>query len=99
ASWAQRHMATVAAILHGRYDPMVQAMRAEGVEPVLVEDLVRYGEDIGFARGLRVAIFDAVAGRERVIDEAQRRRIETETDPERLRAWLRALVAGQPIEP
>ncbi len=52
ASWYQRHMAVVAAAMVGRYDAMVTAMSDAGIEPVIIEDLVRFGEDRGLEKGL-----------------------------------------------
>jgi hypothetical protein len=52
ASWAERHMAVVAAAMRKRYDAMVSAMEQANLEPVIIEDLVRIGEDIGFDRGV-----------------------------------------------
>ncbi len=45
-------MAVIAAAMQGRYDPMVRAMEEQGIEPVIIEDLVKFGEDRGEARGL-----------------------------------------------
>ncbi|MBI2896957.1 MAG: hypothetical protein HYY06_25590, partial [Deltaproteobacteria bacterium] len=105
-------------------------MKTEGLEPiVIVEDLVLYGMDQGYERGIREgvergiregvergiregvergiregnaaiarAILDGLAERGIELDEAARGRIEAESDPERLRGWLRALVAGRPLE-
>ncbi len=52
ASYYQRHMAVVCAATQGRYDAMVEAMASEGLEPVIIEDLVKFGEDRGLERGL-----------------------------------------------
>lgn len=51
ASWAERHMAVVAAAKRQRYDAMVAAMEQANLEPVIIEDLVKFGEDRGFNRG------------------------------------------------
>lgn len=51
ASWAERHMAVVAALSRGRYHAMVKAMEEANLEPVIIEDLVRFGEDRGRAEG------------------------------------------------
>lgn len=51
ASWAERHMAVLAAAQRGRYDAMVSAMEHANLEPVIIEDLVKFGEDRGFDRG------------------------------------------------
>lgn len=53
ASWAERHMAVVAAAMRGRYKPMVMAMEDANMEPVIIEDLVKFGEDRGMKRGLK----------------------------------------------
>ncbi len=52
ASFYQRHMAVVCAATQGRYDAMVEAMASEGLEPVIIEDLVKFGEDRGLEKGL-----------------------------------------------
>ena len=50
ATFYQRHMAVVAAASQGRYDAMVTAMEQAQLESVIIEDLVRFGEDRGEAR-------------------------------------------------
>lgn len=52
ASWAERHMAVVAAAMRKRYELMVAAMEQAHLEPVIIEDLVKFGEDRGFGRGV-----------------------------------------------
>jgi hypothetical protein len=52
ASWAERHMAVVAALVRNRYDAMVSAMEQANLEPIIIEDLVKFGEDRGFDRGV-----------------------------------------------
>ncbi len=44
-------MATAAA-MRKRYHEMVMAMENANMEPVIIEDLVRIGEDLGLERGL-----------------------------------------------
>ena len=51
ASWERRHMAAVAAATQGRYKEMVEAMAHENLEPVIIEDLVHIGEDLGYSKG------------------------------------------------
>lgn len=51
ASWPERHMAVVAAAMRGRYEFMVTAMEQANLEPVIIEDLVKFGEDRGYERG------------------------------------------------
>ena len=51
ASWYRRHMAVVCAMTQGRYRVMVNAMEQRSLEPVIIEDLVKYGHDLGEAKG------------------------------------------------
>ena len=53
ATWAERHMAVVAAAMRGRYKSMVRAMEQANLEPVVIEDLVKFGEDRGRKKGLK----------------------------------------------
>ncbi len=45
-------MAVVAAIGRGRYKEMVRAMEQANLEPIVIEDLVKFGQDQGFEQGL-----------------------------------------------
>jgi hypothetical protein len=49
ASWPERHMAAVAAMMRSRYryERMLAAMEQAHMEPVIIEDLVKIGEDRG----------------------------------------------------
>jgi hypothetical protein len=84
ASFYQRHMAVVGAATQGRYDAMVKAMASAGLEPVIIEDLVKFGEDRGleqgreqgFERGLRLAVLDLCELLGVVPTDAQRTRLE-----------------------
>ena len=51
ATLRERVMAVALAATAGRFDAMVDAMRQEKVEPVFIEDLVRFGEDRGVEKG------------------------------------------------
>jgi hypothetical protein len=51
ASWPRRHMAVVCAATQGRYDAMLEAMASEGLEPIVIEDLVKFGQDLGLQQG------------------------------------------------
>lgn len=51
ATFWERHMAVVAAASRGRYKEMVAAMERAKLEPVIVEDLVRFGMEQGFEEG------------------------------------------------
>jgi len=55
ASWSERHVAVVAAAAQNRYDAMVAAMEQMHMEPVMIEDLVRIGEERGEERGEKQA--------------------------------------------
>jgi hypothetical protein len=46
-------MAVVAAATRGRYEDMVKAMGEHDMEPVIIEDLVRFGRDEGRDEGRR----------------------------------------------
>ncbi|MBI2894497.1 MAG: hypothetical protein HYY06_13175 [Deltaproteobacteria bacterium] len=114
ATWALRNMAAVAAAMHGRYHEMMEAMKAEELQPIVIEDLVRFGEDRGYERGMREgvergmregaaaaivrAILAVMAQRGIAVDDALRSRIEAESDEARPREWLLALVTGDTID-
>jgi hypothetical protein len=53
ATNTQIYMAVVAAAAHGRYSAMVDAMQRADFEPVIIEDLVEFGIDQGYERGMR----------------------------------------------
>lgn len=76
ASWYQRHMAVVAAAMTGRYAPMVKAMEQQRLEPVIIEDLVFFGEDRGLAKGRAEGMSPIVRQFERrlgrALDETER---------------------------
>ncbi|MEI8255140.1 MAG: hypothetical protein WCJ30_05650 [Deltaproteobacteria bacterium] len=60
AGYYQRHMAVVAATTAGRYEEMVKAMNDHNLEPVIIEDLVRFGEDRGREEGREERLFPLV---------------------------------------
>jgi len=62
ATYYQRHMAVIAAAMAGRYETMVAAMEHAQMEPVIIEDLVKFGEDRGEARG-QLAVLTRLFGR------------------------------------
>lgn len=100
ASWAERHMAVVAAAMQGRYKSMVRAMEHANLEPVVIEDLVKLGEDRGRRKGLRQGLSQGRLAEERETlrrvlalrklstspEEAQR--IDACTNLATLRRWL-----------
>jgi hypothetical protein len=53
AGWYRWHMAVVCAATQGRYDAMLRAMSTVGVERIVIEDLVKFGEDRGLEQGLQ----------------------------------------------
>jgi hypothetical protein len=61
ASWAARHMAAIAAATRGRYKALVNAMEQANVEPVIIEDLVKFGEDRGLKKGLKRGLKKGIA--------------------------------------
>jgi hypothetical protein len=51
ATKRELHMAAVAARLCGRYAEMIRAMQAAKIDPVIIEDLVEIGRDMGLEQG------------------------------------------------
>jgi uncharacterized protein DUF4351 len=51
AGWYRWHMAVVCAATQGRYYAMLDAMSQVGVERIVIEDLVKFGEDQGLLKG------------------------------------------------
>ena len=99
ASWAERHMAVVAAATRGRYESMVRAMEQANLEPVVIEDLVKFGEDRGIKKGKREgksegrleerrsALRCVLALRKLAPSPEGEQRIEACTDLKTLRRW------------
>ena len=105
ATTEQIHVAAVAAMVAGRYDSMMQAIKKARGGPVIVEEFVKFGHDRGFAAGeaqgemrgrlevARSTLAQLLASRFEV-GASDEQRIQSETDPERLQAWFqRALTA------
>jgi hypothetical protein len=104
ASWAERHMAVVAAAMRKRYESMVTAMEQANLEPVIIEDLVKFGEDRGYDRGRTetyVRLFAqrlgrALTDRERAtvvqrlqaLGDERLNAVVLSSSPEALAAWL-----------
>ena len=92
ASWVKKHMAVIAALLSGRYASMVSAMEKQGMEPIIIEDFVKFGEDRGEAKGVRdslLDVLDVLEARGLALTDALRARVMNESATERLRAWLK----------
>jgi hypothetical protein len=98
ASWYQRHMAVIAALSKGRYEVMTRAMAAAGVEPVIIEDLVFFGEDRGLikgeAKGKAASVLQVADLRGVSLTEAQRERVLACTDLPTLERWLARAVTA-----
>jgi hypothetical protein len=93
ASWAERHMAVVAAAMRKRYESMVTAMEQANLEPVVIEDLVKFGEDRGYGRGFDRG-FDR--GRAETMERLFARRLgRTLTDGERATVLQRLEALGE----
>jgi hypothetical protein len=96
ASWPERHLAVVAAAMRGRYDQMVSAMEQASLEPVIIEDLVKFGEDRGLEKGReegrvageRSALRRVLALRKLALSADQEQQIDACTDLATLRRWL-----------
>lgn len=97
-------MAVVAAAMRGRYKPMVMAMEDANMEPVIIEDLVKFGEDRGMKRGLKKGLKKGIeegmqveerrslrrvlALRKIALSPQQESQIDACKDLETLRRWL-----------
>ncbi len=100
ASWAERHLAVVAAAMRGRYTSMVRAMEQANLEPVVIEDLVKFGEDRGLKKGLkkgreqgrqeeeRGSLRRVLALRKLPLSAEQEQQIDACADLATLRRWL-----------
>ncbi|MFO0757767.1 MAG: hypothetical protein U0359_14830 [Byssovorax sp.] len=92
ASWAERHLAVVAAAMQRRYNPMVNAMEQMSLEPVIIEDLVKFGEDLGFDKGRReeerATLRRVLALRKLPLGLEQEQQIDACADLATLRRWL-----------
>ncbi len=114
ASWAERHMAVVAAAMRGRYKSMVRAMEDANLEPVVIEDLVKFGEDRGLKRGLkkgreqglkqgrraeeRETLRRVLALRKLALRPEQEQQIDACTDRATLRRWHDQAIFAQNSE-
>jgi hypothetical protein len=107
ASWPERHLAVVAAAVRGRYDQMVSAMEQASIEPVIIEDLVRFGEDRGLEKGRqeglrageRSALRRVLALRKLVPSAEEEQQIDACSDLATLRRWHdQAVVAANATE-
>jgi hypothetical protein len=99
ASWPERHMAVVAAAMRGRYESIVAAMEQANMEPVVIEDLVKFGEDRGQLKAERSALRRVLAARKLVLGAEGEAKIDACKDVGTLERWLdQAAVAASPAE-
>ena len=81
-------MAVVAAAMRGRYESMVKAMEQANLEPVIIEDLVKFGEDRGRLEGERSTLRRVLALRKLGLKPDGEARIDACTDLATLQRWL-----------
>jgi hypothetical protein len=84
ATTPELHMAVIAAIMQGRYESMTKALKEMNMEPIIIEDFVKFGEDRGFEKGLKEGVekglkpllhqFERKLGRPLTIEEGRRLR-------------------------
>jgi hypothetical protein len=98
----QFHMAVVAAATCKRYHQMIKAMEAAKIEPVVIEDLVEIGRDMGFDEGVtqgveaaRGMLLETLSARGLVASAAQLERIAEERSLDRIRQWHRAALTAE----
>jgi hypothetical protein len=81
---------------------MSRAMETRDVEPVIIEDLVRIGEDLGLERGqlemAREELVAVVESHHLALTDEQRARIQAEESLPRLRIWLRAVASATSVD-
>jgi hypothetical protein len=97
ASLEQWRVARVGALLQERYKEMVRAMQQARVQEPIIEDFVKWGEDLGYRRGrrqgrvemAREVLFGVLEARRIRTCAADRQRIATEGSVQRLMGWTR----------
>jgi hypothetical protein len=106
----ERAMAAVAAGSTGRYPSLVRAMERADMEPVIIEDLVDYGYDLGLAEGhaeghaegrlgeARAAVLTVLGARGFTVDDALAARVNACDDLTALEAWLRRAVVAPTVD-
>lgn len=74
------------------------AMDAANMAPVIIEDLVKYGEDLGIEKGIekgvRASLRQVLAARRIVLTPEQEQRIESCSDLPTLERWLGSAVVA-----
>lgn len=87
-------MAVVTAHTQGRYDIMTHAMSDAGIEPVIIEDILRIGEDRGITRGIARSVLALADARGLTLTDSQRAFIAQCADADVLDAWLRRAITA-----
>jgi hypothetical protein len=98
ATWLERHMAVVAAAMQGRYESITKALEEADMEPIIIEDLVYFGEDRGRLAMARENVLEVIEVRGLAIDEVTRARILAEPSEDRLREWLRRALTESSVD-
>jgi len=95
-------MAVVAAAMRGRYESVATAMEQANLEPVIIEDLVKFGEDRGYERGRleeeRATLRRVLALRKLELKADGEARINACTDLATLQRWLDQAVLAATAE-
>jgi hypothetical protein len=95
AGWAERHIAVVAAAVRRRHNEMVNAMERANMEPVIIEDLVNFGEDRGLEKEARAMLRRVLAVRMLPLSPEQELRIDVCTDLATLHRWHDQAILAQ----
>jgi hypothetical protein len=110
ATWLELHMAVVAAAMQGRYESMAKVLDEMNMEPIIIEDLVKFGEDRGFEKGIekgieegrlemaREMLLEMLDLRGISVDDSTRARILTEPSMDRLREWCRRALTESSVK-
>ncbi|HEU4408358.1 MAG TPA: hypothetical protein VFS43_24050 [Polyangiaceae bacterium] len=97
AGWFRWHMAVVCAATQGRYHAMLEAMDRVGVERIVIEDLVKFGEDQGLLKGEAKALLKLLAQRFGPVSEAIEKRVRSASEAE-LDRWLERVLTAASLE-
>jgi uncharacterized protein DUF4351 len=97
ASFYQRHMAVVCAATQGRYDAMVSAMASAGLEPVIIEDLVKFGEDRGRLAGEAKIVLKQLALRFGPVSEDVVARVRSASEAQ-LERWSERVLTARSLD-
>lgn len=73
----------------------MRANKRADMEPIVIEDLVKFGQDRGALATARQFLIDVLTVRAMVPTKSELKQIEHEADLTRLRKWLRRAVTAQ----